>query len=226
MKFKYWFWFFLILLQFSCQRENKKMSLGEIHQWLKVESYNQIEGCSIISHNGTVLYTPDGQGYYTALWTRDFSYIVENAFDFMPTENIRKAILYILNGQRKDGCIPDRVQANGLAVYSAGSVNNPMGDPPTDNSQFMVKLVADYVYYTGDLDFFRNVDDQLVMAMDYISRDNLSGLVYINPAQPHSSYGFMDTIAMTGELLYSSLLYWEACQRLETLFNQIGRAHV
>ncbi|NIA31202.1 MAG: hypothetical protein GWP06_14995 [Actinobacteria bacterium] len=72
----------------------------------------------------------------------------------------------------------------------------------------------------GDVEFFRRHAQQLIDAMNFTPRAP-SGLVYIDPAHPHSPYGFTDTIAKTGELLFSSLLYWEACQRLTDLFKQI-----
>ena len=98
-----------------------------------------------------------------------------------------------------------------------------MGDPPTDNSQFIVKLVADNVRATGDLDFFRGVAGKLVRTMDFTPRSR-DGLVTIDPARPHSPYGFTDTIAKTGELLFSSLLYWEASRELAALFEKAGDA--
>ena len=98
-----------------------------------------------------------------------------------------------------------------------------MGDPPTDNSQFIVKLVADNVRATGDLDFFRGVAGKLVRTMDFTPRSR-DGLVMIDPARPHSPYGFTDTIAKTGELLFSSLLYWEASRELAALFEKAGDA--
>lgn len=189
--------------------------------WLETEARRQLAGCVIKASDGTPLYTPDGEGHYAALWARDFGYMVENAFDLIPPENIRRCILYLLAGQRQDGCIPDRVQADGLAVYSAGSVDQPLGDPPTDNSQFMVKLVADYVKGTADKDFFREVGGKLVRAMDFTPRSG-RGLVKIDPARPHSPYGFTDTIGKSGELLFSSLLYWEASRRLVELFAGSG----
>ncbi len=206
----------------SCSKQNDRVMLSaKDRQWLKSEAARQLKGCQRIAHDGTVLFTPDGEGRYGALWTRDFSYMVENAFDLIPKDQMKAAILYLLHGQRKNGCIPDRVQVDGLAIYSAGPVGQPLGDPPTDNSQFMVKLVADYVQGTGDVDFFRRHSQQLIAAMDFTPR-TASGLIYINPAHPHSPYGFTDTIAKTGELLFSSLLYWEASQRLTTLFKQTG----
>ena len=108
----------------------------DLFSWLESEVKRQIEGCKKIAFDRTVLYTPDGKGYYDALWTRDFSYMVENAGDLMPLKEIEDAITYLFRGQRGDGAMPDRVQLDGLPVYYPGSVSNPLGDPPnpaTDN---------------------------------------------------------------------------------------------
>jgi len=214
---------FLLFLLFCVAKKQDFVSPEEFN-WLKTETTEQLQGCQLLASDGTMLYTPDGKGNYAALWTRDFSYMVENAFDFIETEHIKAAIEYLLAGQRADGCIPDRVQGDGLAVYSAGPVNNPLGDPPTDNSQFIVLLIYNYIKHTGDLDFFRSGSqpncDKIVAAMNFTPRTK-SGLVFINPEKPHSPYGFTDTIAKTGELLFSSLLYWEASEKLATLFNKI-----
>jgi hypothetical protein len=198
--------------------ENPMLSQSDF-TWLREATQGQLQGCQLVAHDGTHLYTPDGVGSYAALWTRDFGYMVENAFDLIPREDTQAAIRYLLAGQRADGCIPDRVQADGLAVYSAGPVGHPLGDPPTDNSQFMVKLVADYTNHTGDLDFFKETSAQLVAAMNFTPR-SANGLVFIDPQNPHSPYGFADTIQKTGELLFSSLLYWEACSQLAFLFEK------
>ena len=212
---------FFFVFSLCCQRTDQNTFLSQDKvSWLKQEAARQLQGCQRTGHDGTILYTPDGEGNYAALWTRDFYYMVGNAFELMPQDHIKKAILYLLNGQREDGCIPDRVQEDGLAVYSAGPVNNPLGDPPTDNSQFFVLLVSTYVNKTGDMTFFKENVASLVAAMDYTPRSS-AGLVFIDPLNPHSPYGFTDTIAKTGELLFSSLLYWHACTELVDLFDKI-----
>jgi len=212
----------LMISFFSCEAQKHQKLLSDKHyQWLLSQSKRQLDGCIRQAHDGTFLYTPDGTGQYDALWTRDFSYMVENAYDLILQHHIRAAILYLLTGQREDGCIPDRVYADGMAVYSAGPVGKPLGGSPTDNSQFIVKLVADYVEKSGVLEFFQTTCGQLISAMNFVHRSK-NGLVYIDPENPHSPYGFTDTIAKTGDLLFSSLLYWEACQRLTRLFEKIG----
>jgi hypothetical protein len=187
--------------------------MDENMKYLMEACRDMLQRCRITAHDGTALFTPDGVANYHALWTRDFSYMVENAGDLIDPAEIRAAIVYLLNGQRDDGCIPDRVQADGLAVYSAGPVGKPLGEPPTDNSQFMVNLVYDYAQETGDKDFACQHLDALRRALDYTRRDN-NGLVDIPPGHKQSPYGFTDTIGKTGGLLFSSLLYWNACQKM------------
>lgn len=182
-------------------------------KYLTESCRDMLQRCRITAHDGTALFTPDGVANYHALWTRDFSYMVENAGDLIDPAEIRAAILYLLNGQREDGCIPDRVQADGLAVYSAGPVGKPLGDPPTDNSQFIVNLVYDYAIETGDKNFACQNLDALRRALDYTHRDS-TGLVDIPPGHKQSPYGFTDTIGKTGGELFASLLYWQACQKM------------
>ena len=148
--------------------------------------------------------------------------MVENAGDLIPHSQIRQGILYLLKGQREDGCIPDRVQGDGHVVYSAGAPEAPLGDVPTDNSQFIVKLVADYIRLTGDPKFFGQVYTQLDKAMNF-TRRSPEGLVHIPPGHRQSPYGFTDTVAKSGDLLFSSLLYWEACGLISRLHEKEGR---
>jgi hypothetical protein len=189
--------------------------------WLEAATRRELAGCRVLAHDGTVLFTPDGVGSYGALWTRDFAYMVENAGDLLEPGEVRAAILYLLRGQRADGCIPDRVQADGRPVYSAGAADAPLGEPPTDNGQFMVKLVYDYVCLSGDLEFASAQLEALRRGLEYIPR-SVRGLVTIAPGERRSPYGFTDTVAKTGDLLFSSLLDWEACRKMAALCERCG----
>jgi hypothetical protein len=176
-----------------------------------------LNACRIVATDGTALFRPDGSGHYNAMWTRDFCYLVEGAGHLMDRAEILAAIDYLLGGQREDGLIPDRRHADGTAVYFAGPVDNPLGSaPPTDNAQFLVKAVAAYVALTNDLQAFLDRRDALYRAMDSVPL-SADLLVYVDPNRPHPGYGFTDCIAKTGNELFSSMLYWEACQALAKL---------
>ncbi len=170
-----------------------------------------------LADDGTALYYPDTSGTYAACWTRDFCYMVEYAGHLLPPEEILPCIDYLLSGQREDGGLPDRVRHDRVPVYYPGPDDSPLStELPTDNAQFMVKLMDAYVDLTGDLDAFLARRGQLYDAMATVPRSN-DGLVYIDPNRPRSPYGFTDNVAKTGNVLFCSLLYWETCQRLAKL---------
>lgn len=192
--------------------------------WLETQARAEIAGCRRTARDGTILFTPDGLGHYGALWTRDFAYVVENAYPLLDPGEVRAAIGYLLHGQRADGCIPDRVQVDGRAVYSAGPAHAPLGDPPTDNAQFMVHLVYTYAQQSGDWDFARQHLDALFRAMDGVPRSP-AGLVVIPAGRRQSPYGFTDTVAKRGELCFSSLLYGMAARELADLCARVSSSH-
>ena len=190
---------------------------------IALDEYESIEqtcrevlgGVRHIADDGTAIYFPGGG--YEACWTRDFCYMVEGAGHLIPAEETLACIDFLLKGQRDDGAMPDRVESDGKAIYMAGPEETPLGeDPPTDNAQFMVKLIGAYVDLTGEYTAFLERREQLYEAMDQVPRAD-DGLVAIDRNRPHAPYGFTDTVAKTGKVFFSSLLYWEACRRLAEL---------
>lgn len=201
-------------------------------QYLETRAKQLLEGCRTKAHDGTILYCPDGKAHYAALWTRDFAYMVENAGDLMQLDDVRKGLVYMLQKQRPDGAIPDRVQPDGVAVYVAGPASSPLGEANLDNPMFLVIAVDEYLKLgmrnsergagkQNSGEFFRQWSSVLDRAMNWIPRSEF-GLVWNNPQKPHSPYGFTDCIGKTGDLCMESLLYWTACQRMEKLHRQFG----
>ncbi|HST42770.1 MAG TPA: hypothetical protein VLK58_24825, partial [Conexibacter sp.] len=114
-----------------------------------------------------------------------------------------------------DGQIPTLVTPGGAPIWG------PHGDD-TDNAQFLVKAAWEIYRASGDIGHFRGAAAQLATAMNGVPRDATTGLVWIDPAAPHSSYGFTDSIVKTGNELFCSLLYIEASQRLAQLYTAAG----
>lgn len=54
------------------------------------------------------MYTPDDKASYAAFWTRDFAYMIENAGDLIPTEDIINGIEYLIYNADENGWMPDR----------------------------------------------------------------------------------------------------------------------
>ncbi len=177
--------------------------------WMKEATLRQLEGCRVKGAGGVWLHTPDGVGNYKALWTRDFYYMVEYAGDLLDPGEIKASISYLLAGQRDDGCIPDRVNVAGQPVFSPGPPGKPMADHALDNASFMAMLVCSYVDQYRDRPLFRKLEPQLRKALDFVTVGE-ANLVYNDPEDPQCVYGFTDIVLKTGNLLFSSLLYYKA----------------
>ena len=194
------------------QHNNNKnqygLSVDQIN-WMRDAASQQLNGSRVKGVGDVWIYTPDGVGHYKALWTRDFYYMVEYAGDLIAPNEIKASIYYLLNGQREDGCIPDRVNIKGEPIYSPGAPNNPLADHALDNGPFMAMLVCSYVNQYDDKDLFIEVEPKLREGLDHVSVKE-SGLVYNDPKNPQCVYGFTDIVKKTGNLLFSSLLYYKA----------------
>ena len=82
------------------------------------ETYRIIEGCKVKAFDGiTDCFTPDASAFYKAMWTRDFFYMVDGVPECATDEQVHNACTYLLNGQREDGIIPDRRDADGVSIY-------------------------------------------------------------------------------------------------------------
>ncbi len=185
-------------------------------EWMRNATILQLKGCRVKGAGDVWIHTPDGVGNYKALWTRDSYYMVEYAGDLMNQEDIKASIYYLINGQRADGCIPDRVNAEGKPVYSPGPPGKPMADHAVDNGPFMAMMVCSYVNQFHDDKLFVELAPKLKSGLDHIFRSE-SGLVYNDPKNPQCVYGFTDIVKKTGNLLFSSLLYYKACVEMEKL---------
>ncbi len=183
-----------------------------------------LDNCVAVAHDGTRLFTPDGMSNYDALWTRDFCYMLEYAPTFITDEEARAAIEYLIKGARADGWIPDRVYADGTPVYAAGSVENPVGKPNLDNACFLV-IAADVYLSRIDHEYanetFLEWYDTLLCGLDALPVGD-NGLIYNDPAAPHSPYGFTDCVGKTGYLFMESLLLWRARWRMHKWLHRCG----
>ena len=172
--------------------------------WIADATRAQLQGARIVTDEGSVLFTPDGNGHYRALWTRDFAYMIEQAWDLFDPAEVRSALALMLSGQRQDGCMPDRVNTDGTPFYSPGGDEHPLADHALDNGSFAALAVCTYVRNSGDTGFFREVEPSLRSGLEFLARD-AAGLVWNDPGNLNCPYGFTDTVAKSGYLLGCSL---------------------
>lgn len=202
------------------------MGTIEVLDYLGRTSEQLIKGCATPAHDGTLLFTPDGIASYNALWVRDFGYMVEYAGQYLEDRHIEEAIQFTIKGRREDGWLPDRIYADATAIYAAGEAGKPVGQANLDNTPFLVFVVHSYlnrIEAARAKTLFLEWESVLSRGIDIIPLSE-AGLVYNDPGDPHSPYGFTDTIGKTGELFKESLLYWRSCKFLSELYTKFGEA--
>ena len=193
--------------------------------WLKPEAMRVLRGSSRVGQGGVRIFTPDASGGYGAFWVRDWSYAIKGCPEAFTPQELRDGYLFLADAQRADGCMPDRVRADGKGVYSPGSEANPFSkNGSVDQSPFMVILCHQVWKLSGDLEPFRRTAAALEKAMRFTPRNPANGLVTISNAALFRPYSFMDIVPLEGDEQFSSVLYWDACRKLAELFEADGQA--
>lgn len=182
-------------------------------------------GGRVKADDGTTLYTPDGRGFYRALWVRDFAYSLQSAGEFIPLEDMKNAIEFVIRGARgADGWIPDRVEPDGTARYTAGDDTFP-ASPNLDTGPYLA-LCAEVYLGKLEKDAART---QFLAWQEALERGlgclpvSENDLIANFADPPHSGYGFVDCIRKTGLLAMESLLYWDALRFLAQWRQRCGQ---
>jgi hypothetical protein len=192
--------------------------------WLKREAERVLRGGSRLSTRGVRMFTPDATGGYGAFWVRDWSYMIEGCPDAFSKAEIRDGYLFLAAAQRADGCMPDRVEADGHGVYSPGGEKNPLSlNGSVDQSAFMVIVCHQYWTLSSDLAPFLQTAAALENAMRFTPRNPVNGLVRIDDAAHFRPYSFLDTVPLTGDQQFDSVLFWDASRKLAELFDAAGQ---
>ncbi|MBI5820801.1 MAG: hypothetical protein HZA88_17675 [Verrucomicrobia bacterium] len=200
----------------------KKFDTAE--KWLRDQAKRVLRGSSRTGKDGVRIFTPDATGGYGAFWVRDWSYMIEGCPEAFTREEIRDGYLFLAAAQREDGCMPDRVRADGKGVYSPGGEAKPFSkNGSVDQSPFMVILCHQYWKLHGDLDPFRRTADALEKAMRFTPRNPANGLVTISDATLFRPYSFLDTVPLVGDQQFDSVLFWDACRKLAEMFVAAGQ---
>ena len=188
-------------------------------EWLVEKAVALIQGCRHDADDGTPFYFPTSgpDAAYRAMWTRDFCYMVQGCPEAFEVDDIIRAFEQLIAAQSNDGVMPDYVTMEGKATYAVLGAQ-----PVEDNAQFMVLLAYEICDLCGDYEVFKKHKKALDAGMASIARNPVTGLVWIDPRDPHSSYGFTDSIAKTGDELFCSLLFYDACCKMATMCGVTG----
>ena len=189
------------------------------YQWLTEKARLVMEQtrAQMADSNATWIYSPGGYG--KRCWPRDCYYIIHGAPQFVPPGEIRDIVRLLLHWQLPNGMVPKNFSGVGGDYVCWGP------PPEADSAQFAVQLADEYYQRSGDKKFVAATLKPLQRAMDSMPR-NPEGLSWIDPAAPHTAYGFTDQVYKTGAELFSSLLYWEASRKLADMATAVGEKEI
>lgn len=197
--------------------------LDEDEAWLGAQADRIIRAGSAVGKDGVRIFTPDASGWYRAFWVRDWSYAIEGSPQAFTRQELRDGYRLLAAAQRADGCMPDRVRADGVGIYSPGPDDDQLSaHGSTDQSPFMVIVCHQYWRLHDDLEPFLRTAEALERGLRFVPRNPDNGLVTIADPRRFRPYSFMDCVPLMGDEQFSSVLLWDACRKLAEMFAAAG----
>ena len=177
--------------------------------------------CSTDGRNISLL-TPSFPMSYEGQWMRDSYYGISSGIDLLPnlSATVEAVEWMFKNARPSDGAMPQA-----LSLTGASDSNSYIF---LDSGPFAVKLASTLVSAMSPDEgkaWFLKWEAALSKGLNATTLDpNGSGLPWIDPAKPEPSrgYGFQDGEYMSGDVLYSSILFWNATRILADLYDSVG----
>ncbi len=199
---------------------------------------------------GGTLIRPGGRDCYPAFWIRDYAMSLDSGM-VTPDEQLHMLMLTASHQQDTEwqlpsgsvvtpGSIPDHISFGNKPIFYPGTLEDYEGQggprwgklPCLDDAFFFVHMAAYYVHATGDTEILNKTIGAKTLltrleeayAMPPSRPD--TGLVYADEEARGVTFGFVDTIIHTGDLLFCSLLKLRAADELADLAAQTSHTEL
>lgn len=188
---------------------------------------------------GTKHLTPGYPTHYDGQWLRDGYYGIANAWALVnqtAQRDFAASAEWMFSRARKDGIMPQACPPSGPCNYGqycndTVGVAGWEGCQDLDSAAFAVKLAHHvwrryYVQGAGSASanaFYRKWSPTLLKSMKATTKSpDGSGLLWSNASRPMVGYGFQDAEIKSGDVLYSSILQWNATLLLAEMAAAAG----
>lgn len=200
-------------------------SLEDNFNWLEKKSIELIHAVHRVSSEGIHCWLPALGSYDVGCWMRDFAYMLiygpQDAFDW---DKVISTLNQFVTLQQEDGAIPDYIIYDGLAEKNRGKASYAVigAHACEDNPAFLVLAINRACEVLKDNELFKTNLEAMENGLNSVSLCPASGLVFIDPLDPHSGYGFCDIVDKRGHDLFCSLLWWEAASILAEKCSELA----
>ncbi|MBX7257052.1 MAG: hypothetical protein K1Y02_11885 [Candidatus Hydrogenedentes bacterium] len=195
---------------------------------------------------GNTLIRPGGRHDYPAFWIRDYAMSIESG---AITVEEQKHMLYLTAKHQSDsdqtlksgslvpkGSIADHITFGDKPIYYPGTLDDFEGQggerwgklPALDDAFFFIHMAANYLAVVKDPSFLNDdvngkpLKQRLEEAYRMPPSREDNGLVTVTEATRGVTFGFVDSIYHTGDLLFCSLLKYRAAGELSLIFGELG----
>ena len=144
-------------------------------------------------------------GYYQAMFTRDMAYKVIACPHLYANDKTEGTLQLVLDNASYDHAMPEYITIDGRVEYWCAGTG-----PLTDNAPSYVMATIAYCTAVNNFEFLHRNIDKIKQCLDSVRVCPATNLVWIDPHNPHSGYGYHDNIQKTGTELFSSVLLYQA----------------
>ncbi len=198
---------------------------------VEAAAHEVLLGCRSTAFDGvSPIFAPDASGNYEGTYWRDFCYLLEGLGGEIPVEDVERAVRYLLEPLAEGQTLLHKSRrADGTLVYNWQDPV-PTADSPSaetswlfsaDNPMFAVKVVDQYLRLGGKLSLFREYAGRLERVLDGVT---LSENHLVKDDVGPYVYGFYDSVSLTGEECFASVLFFDAAVRLSGMLEASGES--
>ena len=196
-------------------------------------------GTSAPNGTGGTLIRPGGRECYPAFWIRDFAMSLECGL-ITPEEQRHALLLAAATQQAGDwhtpsgsvvphGAIADHINFDGTPIFFPGTYDPAAQGgkwgklPALDNHFYFMEMAWQYCRQTGECSILaENVGglallERLELAFTVPQSRPDTQMVWCDESNRGVSFGFTDSVIHSGELLFASLLRYQAARQLAEL---------
>ena len=179
---------------------NTAQGLNNAAFWLEADSLSMVRQARVTLSNGTYGFWPCCTGFYANVYPRDYDYMLQGCPEAFS------------NAEMENMCM---TAVNEGAAGIDGAVDNPLFEVDVAYRTYM--NTRDPTLLNKTLSNGSTLVNGLVTLMNGVPRSN--GMVYVSSG---IGYGFQDTVSITGNDFYCSLLDVQASNQLAALLTAAG----
>lgn len=198
--------------------------LNSAYTNLKNIAYTYLDGSINVANNGTQLFTPDGTNEYKHFWVRDFAYMLNGCLEHFSELQILNCFKYIADKvDTTNWYVADHINADGTVYWTPGNSNDWGSRACLDGNFFLVDIMYSYYKKTKDTTLYNQYKTLLKNIVELgVPYNSTNGLVSLPQNAFIATYGFWDTVNMTGDLFFLSVLAYQAYSQLAILAYENG----